>query len=305
MISIIIPTYNAEKYLKKLLDKIKNQSLDNYELIIIDSSSSDATVKITKTYTGQVITIPQKEFDHGGTRTKAAQIAKGKILVYLTQDALPLDENTIKNITKVFDDKEITAAYGKQIPYDETSLFGKHLREFNYGDTSYTRTLKDREQFGIKTAFLSDSFAAYRKSSLEDMGWFKNGLILGEDTYAGAKMILAGHTLAYVSDAQVYHSHSYDIFEEFKRYFDIGVFHKMEEWILKEFGKPEGEGMRYIKSEFNYLLQNDAWYLIPAFFVRNAMKYLGYKMGQNYKKLPYGLIKKISMHHRWWNKSKL
>ncbi len=300
-ISVIIPTYNAENYLPKLLDSLEKQTI-KFELIIIDSSSTDSSVQIAKKYTDNVTVIPQNEFDHGGTRSKTAKLAKGDILVYLTQDALPLDENTIRNITKVFDNKKVVAAYGKQIPYDGTSLFGRHLRNFNYTNTSYIRTLKNKEQFGIKTAFLSDSFAAYKKSMLENVGWFKDGLILGEDTYAGAKMILAGHALAYVSNAQVYHSHSYTIIEEFKRYFDIGVFHQCESWILKEFGKPEGEGMRYIKSEFKYLLQNDAWYLIPEFFMRNGMKYLGYKMGQNYENLPYWLIKRISMHHSWWNK---
>ncbi len=301
-ISIIIPTYNAQNYLKKLLDEIKIQSLSDYELMIIDSSSRDKTVDIAKKYTDNVIVIPQNEFDHGGTRAKAAQLAKGEILVFLTQDALPYDAYTIENIVKVFENEKIGAAYGRQLSYDDTNLFGKHLRQFNYGEQSYIRSKKDIEKYGLKTAFLSDSFAAYKKSALENVGWFKDGLILGEDTYAGAKLILSGYSLAYVAEAKVYHSHSYTVGEEFKRYFDIGVFHQSESWILEEFGKAEGEGMKYIQSEINYLLANGAWYLLPEFFVRNAMKYTGYKLGQNYKKLPKWVIKKISMHHRWWDK---
>ncbi len=304
LISIIIPTYNAQNYLIKLLDKIKTQSIIEYELIIIDSSSTDDTVEIAKKYTDNVIVIPQSEFDHGGTRAKATQIAKGDILVFLTQDALPYDNNTIENIIKVFDNKEIGAAYGRQFSYEDTNLFGKHLREFNYPDIASIKSKNDISIYGIKTAQLSNSFAAYRKSALDEVGTFKNNLILGEDVYTGAKMILAGYSLAYVSDAKVYHSHSYTIWQEFKRYFDIGVFHKCEEWILKEFGKPEGEGMRYIKSEINYLLKNGAWYLLPEFFVRNGMKYIGYKLGQNYESLPQWMIKKFSMHHRWWDKNK-
>jgi len=302
MLSVIIPTYNSEKFLLKLLSVLEKQSINNFELIIIDSSSTDNTIAIAKEFTSNIIVIPKNEFDHGGTRAKAAKIAKGEIIVFLTQDALPFDENTIGNIINVFKNKDIAAAYGKQLPYKETSLFGKHLREFNYTDTSYIRSKKDIARFGLKTAFLSDSFAAYRKSTLESIGWFKDGLILGEDTYAGAKMILEGHSLAYVSDAKVYHSHSYTVWEEFKRYFDIGVFHKKESWILKKFGKAEGEGVKYIKSEVKYLLDNKAWYLLPEFFVKNGMKYTGYKFGQNYKKLPKWLIRKISMHHRWWDK---
>lgn len=302
MISIIIPTYNAQNYLVKLLDSLKSQSIKEYELIIIDSSSKDKTVEIAKKYTDNVIVIPQNEFDHGGTRAKAAQIAKSEILVFLTQDALPYDDNSIENIIKAFKDGKVGAAYGRQLSYDDTNLFGKHLREFNYKESPYIRTKEDIKQYGLKTAFLSDSFTAYRKDVLESIGWFKSDLILGEDTYAGAKMILNDYKLAYVSDAKVYHSHSYSVLQEFKRYFDIGVFHESEKWILESFGKAEGEGMKYVKSEIKYLLSNGAWYLLPEFFVRNGMKYIGYKLGQKYKKLPEWMIKSFSMHYRWWDK---
>jgi rhamnosyltransferase len=300
-ISIIIPTYNAENYLPTLLEKIKNQSIKEYELIIIDSSSKDKTVEIAKEFTDNVIVIPQSEFDHGGTRTKAVQLAKGEIVVFLTQDALPYDDYSIENIIKIFDNKKVGATYGRQLSYEDTNFFGKHLREFNYPDITLIRTKDDIKKYGIKTAFLSDSFAAYRKSALESIGWFKSDLILGEDTYAGANMILAGYSLVYRSEAKVYHSHSYTVWQEFKRYFDIGVFHKCESWILESFGKAEGEGMKYIKSEVKYLLGNNAWYLLPEWIIRNGMKYLGYKLGQKYDKLPMWMIKKISMHHRWWD----
>ena len=302
MISIIIPTYNAERYLTKLLDSLKNQTFKDFELIIIDSSSKDKTVEIAKRYTDKVIIIPQNKFDHGGTRAKAAKMAKGEILVFLTQDALPVDKYVIENIIEVFEDKNVGAAYGRQISYEDTNLFGKHLREFNYPNQTITRTKDDIKKYGIKTAQLSNSFAAYRKNILLETGNFKENLILGEDVYTGAKMILAGYSLVYTAKAQVYHSHSYTIIEEFKRYFDIGVFHKCESWILENFGKAEGEGMRYIKSEVNYLLDGQAWYLFPEWFIRNGMKYLGYKLGQKYEKLPISMIKKFSMHHRWWNR---
>jgi len=302
-ISIIIPTYNAEKYLPSLLEKLKNQTINDFELIIIDSSSEDKTVEIARQYTDKIIIIPKKEFDHGGTRTKASKLAKGEIIVFFTQDALPYNEYTVENIIKVFKtDNMIGAAYGKQVSYPDTNLFGKHLREFNYRDEFYIRELKDKEKYGIKTAFISNSFSAYRKSALEKIRWFKDGLILGEDTYAGAKLLLEGYKIAYVPEAKVYHSHSYTFFQEFKRYFDIGVFHKSENWIIRNFGKAEGEGLRYIKSEFNYLIENKAYNLIPEWFFRNFFKYLGYKLGYNYEKLPKWLIKKLSMHKQWWDK---
>ena len=300
-VSVIIPTYNAENYLPRLLEKLKQQTIA-FELIIIDSSSTDNTLAITHEYTDNIIVIQKLEFDHGGTRTKAAKVATGDIIVFLTQDALPCEDDSIEKLLTPFQNLQVGAVFGRQIPYEETSLFGKHLRTFNYAETSYVRTLQDTEQYGIKTTFLSDSFAAYRKSSLKHIDWFKDGLIVGEDNYAGAKILLAQYALAYCAEAKVYHSHSYSPIEEFKRYFDIGVFHRRESWMIETFGKAEGEGGKYVKSEFKYLLQHHAYHQIPEFFIRNGMKYLGYKLGQAHKSLPLSLVKKLSLHHSWWDK---
>ncbi|NCO14330.1 MAG: glycosyltransferase family 2 protein [Shewanella vesiculosa] len=302
--SVVIPTYNAEKYLLKLSLMLKNLTINHCPpdlVLFLDSTSSDLTKDIVaKDF--DVVSIATVNFDHGGTRSLVKDLTEGDVIVYLTQDALPFSVEDIMRLVAVFEDESIGAAYGRQLPYPGTNLFGKHLRTFNYPDKSYIRSFDDTEQFGIQTAFLSNSFAAYRRSAMDKIDWFKNGLILGEDTYAGAKLLQAGYKLAYVADAQVYHSHSYSVWEEFKRYFDIGVFHQMESWILKDFGKPEGEGMRYIKSEFNFLLENRAYYLIPEFFIRNGMKFLGYKLGKHYQKLPKSWVKAFSMHHRWWDK---
>jgi len=299
---IFIPTYNASLHLDTLIP-VLNQFGCSDKIYIVDSSSSDNTVScFIDAGFNQVMVISAAEFDHGGTRALANCITDTDVVVFLTQDALPQTFNEVRKLIRVFEDNSIGAAYGRQIPYDSTNLFGKHLRYFNYPDSSYIRSYNDRELFGIKTTFISNSFAAYRRSAMDRIGWFKSGLILGEDVYAGAKLLQAGYQLAYVSDAQVYHSHSYTVFEEFKRYFDIGVFHQMESWILDEFGKPVGEGVRYIKSEFKYLIAHKAYNLIPEFFIRNFMKFLGYKFGIHHESLPKSWTLNFSMHYRWWDK---
>jgi rhamnosyltransferase len=286
MITIIVPTYNASKHLPSLLARLESQTIKDYELIVVDSSSKDNTVDIAQSHRASVITIPQSEFDHGGTRTLAAMEAKGDILVYLTQDALPYNEYAIENIVKPFtDDRKIGAAFGRQLPYPQASVFAEHLRLFNYPDTSYTRVLHDKEKYGIKTAFLSNSFAAYRKSALKEIGYFKSGLRFGEDACAGAKILLKGYKIAYVAEAMVLHSHNYTAWQDLKRYFDMGTFHRMENWLLKEFGKAEGEAIKYAKSEFRFLLRKGKSYLLPEFVLRTFMKYLGYKLGTGYQHL--------------------
>lgn len=310
MISIIIPTYQAEKYLNRLLARLKEQSLKEYELIVVDSSSTDKTAEIAKRHGARLLTVPKESFDHGGTRTYAGKESKGDIIVYLTQDVLPFHPDTLDNIIKpLINDssaggKALGAVYGRQIPYPDATPFAAHSRYFIYGTHSFERVYEDKTKYQIKTAFLSNAFTAYSRKALEEIGWFKENLISTEDTYAGAKMLKAGYRLAYVAEAAVYHSHNYSFIQEFKRYFDIGAFHKKEEWIVKEFGKANDEGFKYVRSELQYLLKNKKSGLIPAFFIRNGMKFLGYRLGALHKSLPYWLILMLSMHRGWWVKNK-
>jgi len=298
--SVCIPTYNAGPYLSRLLRSIQEQAPD-FEIVVIDSSSVDNTVDIAKSYGARTIVIQKNNFDHGGTRAFAAQESHGDILIFMTQDIVLADRHALDNLIKPFDtDKKIAAVFGRQLPHADASPFSAHLRLFNYPETSYVRCLEDRSTYAIKTVFFSNSFSAYRRTSLEEIGWFKKDLIFGEDTHAIATLLCAGYKAAYAADAMVYHSHNYTVLQEFKRYFDIGVFHKTEHWILKEFGKTTREGNKYIESEALYLMEHKKYRFIPLFILRNALKYLGYHLGLTYHNIPKKLASRMSMNNNWW-----
>jgi rhamnosyltransferase len=303
-ISVVIPTYNAEDYIVKLLDKIKHQELQPDEVIVIDSSSSDNTVKLVQDFGFEPIIISQADFDHGGTRNIAAKKSIGDIIIMLTQDALPADNLAFTNIVKPFVDENVSAVCGRQIAYDNTGPMGKHLRYFNYSSISSVRNLNDIHIYGIKTIFLSDSFDAYRRKDLKKIGWFKNNILFGEDSLACANFILSGKSVAYAADAVVYHSHDYTLLQDFYRYFDVGAFHKMEENIFLQFPSAEGEGFRFVKSEILYFFKNKKYLLLLLLPIRIFCKLLGYKLGKNFHRLPARLIPKLSMAPWWWNKQK-
>ncbi len=310
MTTVIIPTYNAGKQLAKLLESLKAQSLA-CDILIIDASSDDDTAKIAKRSGATVTIIEKQSFDHGGTRTLAGQLsgtitrtkADADILVYMTQDALPADSTALENLIKPFSDHMVAAAYGRQLPHPVASPFGGHLRLFNYPEISHIRSLADKAACGIRTPFLSNSFAAYRRPALEEIGWFRERLIMGEDTWAGAKLLLAGYRLAYVSEAKVHHSHDYSPQEDFRRYFDIGVFHRCEDWILSEFGSAGHEGLAYVKSAITYLAGHKKSYLLPELMIRTALKLAGYSLGRMHTHIPVSLKKKLSMHRDWWDRT--
>lgn len=298
MVSVIIPTYKGRGQIERLLPILK-KSPDVNEIILISSSSSDS--EVASSLGVKIIEIKEHSFEHGNTRTLGGISANGNIIVYLTQDALPVNENSIKNLIKpLLDNEEVVATYGRQLPYPDASPFAAHLRMFNYPPESSIKSLRDKETFGIKAMFMSNSFAAYKKSALEKVGWFKKGIIMGEDTYVVAKLLLADYKIAYVSDAIVYHSHNYSAFQEFKRYFDIGVFHAGEKWILEQFGRVEGEGMRYVRSELKYLWKENPL-LIPSAILRTILKLIAYKLGTIEQYIPIWLKRRLSMHRRFWD----
>lgn len=299
-ISIVIPTLNAGSNFEKLLQSLNRQSLMPNQIVIIDSDSQDHTVNLAHKYGCTVIPIKRRDFNHGATRQLGAEYTGAEIVVFLTQDAIIATEDSLENIVRCFSDPAVGAAYGRQLPHPNALPIGAHARLFNYPPVSRIKTLADAPELGIKTAFISNSFAAYRKSALKEVGGFPGHVILSEDTYVAAKMLLAGWKIYYCAGAQVYHSHDYSVWQEFKRYFDTGVFHGRESWIRQAFGQAEGEGLKYVLSELKYLWTNGKRF-IPRACLQNLGKFLGYKLGLKEKYLPLWLKKKLSMNRQYWD----
>ncbi|HED2992403.1 TPA: glycosyltransferase family 2 protein [Klebsiella pneumoniae] len=297
---IAIPTYNGGELWRSTVLYIKKYAPQDAQICIIDSSSKDDTVPLAKNAGFAISTIPSVEFNHGGTRNKAILDfgSNSDIVIFLTQDAVP-KAGFIEAILAAFENEQVVCAYGRQLPHDDANPIAKHARYFNYPSQSYTCGISDIPRMGLKTVFMSNSFSAYRLTAFRELGGFPSDTILCEDMYYTAKAVLAGYKVAYVHDALVAHSHNYSPLEEFKRYFDIGVFHTDEPWIRKAFGGAGGEGKKFILSEIFFLLRNNPLW-IPVACINNLMKFLGYKIGQKYKNIPLSIIKKFSMHTRYW-----
>jgi rhamnosyltransferase len=295
---VIIPTYQAAPYLERQLIVLAEQEPPIKDIVIVDSSSTDRTRDIAERHGARVIVIDKREFDHGGTRTMAGMAhAKGDLLLYLTQDAMPVGKSALETLIRPLElDPVCGAVFGRQIPRENATPFASHLRRFNYPATSYVRTYDDRLRFGIKAAFCSNSFAAYRRKALDEVGWFEKNLVMAEDIHVCARMLRKGYTLQYVAEAEAVHSHNYTIVQDFKRYFDLGVFFRKERWLLESFGRPEGEGLRFVRSEAAFLTAQGLIYLLPESLTRAAAKMCGYRLGQLHQLLPPAIQKSLSMH---------
>ena len=301
--SIVIPTRNAGDRWIKLIKSIFSQSIKARHLLVIDSNSSDSTPLIAAEWGCDLMSTDPSNFNHGRVRNDALSLTgDSDFIVYLTQDAILESNSALESLLDSFKDESVGMAYGRQLPHLHSGPIGAHARIFNYPDQSLIKKISDSKKLGIKTAFVSNSFAAYRRTALEAAGGFPTHTILSEDTYVAAQMLLLGWKVAYKADARVFHSHDYSYAEEFRRYFDTGVFHCRESWIIDQFGKSEAEGMRFIRSELNYLFEN-APFLIPSAIARTFLKYSAFKLGQHEKILPNNLKRMLSMHKNYWANS--
>jgi rhamnosyltransferase len=301
-IGLLIPTLNAGLLWDQVLNSVKIQTLHIDRKIIVDSGSNDETLTKAIENGFEVLQIEKKNFDHGYARQLLADAANDcDILIYLTQDCILNGGNSLVSLVESFNNDQVGLAYGRQLPHRGAKVLETHARLFNYPKESVIKKYSDKATFGIKTASCSNSFAAYRVTALTEVGGFPSHTILGEDVIVGGRMLVKGWNIAYVGSAEGFHSHDYTAKEEFKRYFDIGVFHKTHHWLIDEFGTAGGEGLRYLKSEFFYVIKHNLL-IIPKMIATIGAKFIGYKLGMKFENLSIEKRKKFSMHKRYWNK---
>lgn len=302
-VSLVVPTLNAGEGWKEFISVLSVQSFQPDIILVVDSGSVDGTDLLAEKAGYQVHRIEGKAFNHGGTRQLAVDLLpESDLFVFLTQDAVFKSPDALQVIVNFFEiegSSRLGAACGRQLPHLNAEPIAAHSRFYNYGDESKYFSKEDISSFGLKATFMSDSFSAYRASILREVGGFEKGTIVCEDALLAGRMLLAGYMTAYVAEATVYHSHNFNLMEEAQRYFDIGVAHARQPWFIESFGEPEGEGVRFIRSEFVYLIKNRVWQ-IPSALVRNSLKYLFYRLGRKECWLPVVLKKHLSYQKYFW-----
>ncbi len=277
-ISVIIPTLNAGIYIEKLLFKIQTQDVKPSEVIIIDSSSKDNTIAIAKEFRAKTIVIPRYAFNHGKTRNMAAMEATGDILIFMTQDALPLDHTLFRTLTAPLHMSDVAATFGRQIPRSDASPLEIFTRKFSYPDTESIKGLDTIKQYGIKAFRFSNVCSALKKEVFLKIGMFSHDIKSNEDMVIAAKLILNGYRVAYIPKAIVIHSHKYSLLQQFKRYYNIGSSLKHNSWILRH-AQAEKEGIRFVREQVRFVLKRHEYRWIPYIFLESVTKYIGYKIG--------------------------
>lgn len=302
-IDVIITVYKPDEKFPRLLRMLHRQSLPPRRIILINTEERYWREEWREGIPeAEVIHISASEYDHGGTRRMGAELSDACFMVFMTQDAVPADENLLADLYQAMQDPDVAVAYARQLPNEDCSPIDACARSFNYPENSRKKTKADIKTMGIKAFFCSDVCAMYRKEDYLRLGGFPEKAIFNEDMIFARKALEAEKAVYYAGDAKVYHSHNYTNMQQLRRNFDLAVSQKQNPQTFAGIAS-ESEGMRMIRAAAGQLTAAGKWYLLPRLFLNAAAKYTGYLLGRNYEKLPEKLILHLSGNKNYWTRT--
>ncbi len=306
-VDVIIPSYRPDHKLRELLEKLLRQSYPVQKIILINTEKSlldpgllpdDARIFVTH--------ITKAEFDHAGARNLGVSKSGADLFLMMTEDAVPKDETLVGRLVQVFErdaqkagEGAVGAVYGRQLATEESSYDEQYARRFNYPAKSFVKTEKDLPRLGIKTYFESNVCCMYRRDIFDRLGGFRAPAIFNEDMVYCGQMLQAGYASAYEASAEVYHAHHYSGRQQFHRNFDLGVSQAEHPEIFDGL-RAEGEGVRMVLGNAQQLLRKGRLLQLPDLVWKSACKYIGFRMGKNFRKLPHGLVMRCTMSPDYW-----
>lgn len=299
-VAVIVLTRNAAPWREAWLAALNGQTVRAGRYVVVDSLSEDGTAEWAAAAGLEVHLIHPQAFNHGGTRQWAANLCQGADwLVYMTQDAILAQPDSLERLLQAGSDPSVGLVFGRHVPRADADALESHARHFTYPALSSVQDRASIAQAGYRAAFASDVYAVYRASALKAIGGFPAHIIVSEDSQVAARLLLAGWKTVYCAEASVEHSHHHSLTDTLRRYFDIGVFHASEQALLQAIGKPDGEAGRYVVSLVRYLWRHDKT-LLPMAFLQTLVKWLGFKLGRQYRYLPRPVWRWLSLHKAYW-----
>lgn len=306
IVDVIIPTYNPKEEFAELLAGLDEQSVRANRIIIMNTEEKYferlkfGKKEIKKYSNAELHHLSRWEFDHGNTRNQAVKKSKAPYFVCMTQDAVPADSHMLENLLKPLVAGEAAVSYARQLPKPGCNPIEQFTKNFNYPEESRIKGQEDIPELGIKTFFCSNACAAYRRSTFDELGGFIRHTIFNEDMIYAAGAVAAGEKIAYAAQARVLHSHNYTWQQSFHRNFDLGVSQADHPEVFGGI-RSESEGIRLVKQTADYLKETGNGRLILPMLWLSGWKFLGYRLGRNYRRLPGRLVTMCSMNRNYWH----
>ena len=195
-VSVIIPVYNGSKYLNQCLDALMRSSYQQYEIIVVDDSSTDESVDICRKKGVSVLQMPHQS-GPAAARNYGAKKARGDILLFVDSDVLVNRETISQVIANFMNNPNVVAVFGS---YDDSSRAADFLSQFR---NLFHHFIHQNSHQEAKT-FWTGCGAIYREifSQLQgfDEGWFSI-----EDTELGHRIWKNGYRITLDKELQLKH----------------------------------------------------------------------------------------------------
>jgi rhamnosyltransferase len=297
-VSILLLTKNGRADLELALPALFSQKVSvPFEVIAVDSGSTDGTTDLLQLFSVSVVQIPPGDFHHARTRNLAASQAHGNIIVFLSQDAVPSSPDWLEVMLANFSDPRVGAVYGRQIPKDSSSLERQDALNAIYGENRIVKDPENRNGLGYRFYHFSDVNAAIRRD-VWSAARFPEDLKVFEDLGIAKHILDRGWKIVYEPRAAVFHSHVHTTFGLFKRYFDIGYTFR----LLKIWDTPGirssllQDGLRLVRKKIKRAGTRETRAAASYGIRQDIAKSAGLFLGLNENRLPLALKRRLSAY---------
>jgi len=197
--SIVIRTLNEARHLKDLLMMIARQETQNidWELVVVDSGSSDGTVEIASEFGCRLTHITRDEFSFGRSLNRGCEASRGDILVFVSGHCVPAGRDWLQRLCQPVMDGRVAYSYGRQIGDDDSNFSERRLFAKYYPADSAI------PQNGF---YCNNANSALARSAWEAFR-FDEKLTGLEDMDLAKRIFQAGYCIGYVAEAPVFHHH--------------------------------------------------------------------------------------------------
>ena len=211
-VTIIMRCKNSDWVIAEALSALFSQHFKDFELLVVDSGSTDRTLEFVSAYPCRLIEIAPEHYYPGKVLNEAVAHCNSDLIVFLNSDSVMLSPNSLGNLVSALDDENLVAAYGRQLARPEAETWVKR---------DYAASFPEHAQDKPSWITLSFPLAAIRQDALKQHAFYTDAWA-SEDTEWGEWARQMGHKIAYVPTATTMHSHNYSLKEIYGRRFVEG-----------------------------------------------------------------------------------
>ena len=209
-VTIVLRSFNEGWALRETLPALRAQAYQHWELIVIDSGSTDGSVELIRNARPKhFIQITPSEYNPARVMNHGMQLARSQFGIFLNADATPRGNDWLRPLAEALRDPQTAAVFGRQIPRPDCQAVFAH---------DYERCFGSNRASARWDHFFSMASSGIRKDVWSERG-FDERMQYSEDDDYTRWCRAQGWRVVYVPESVVIHSHNYTPAQAYKRSF--------------------------------------------------------------------------------------